>query len=250
MCEPPRYGSLWTITSPGSNASAPTSSITQRPEKSAWPSIAGFMFASATSSPSRSSTRHEKSRPSLKIGVYAVRIIASAISSQMFTSCECRILSQTWSATGRLHVDRDAERPIHDRRDEERAGGVRVGKVPGRHERGGVDLLDDRRAEHRSAAAEVAPAVDGGLDPPVEVHRPRPDRIGWTDLPVAHGAELERRDRDLTRLDCDRVQVHELDDRLVDPVPVGSLVRLVEALDDERDRRLERHRDILLEVLL
>jgi hypothetical protein len=67
MWDPPRYGSLWTTTSPGSKPSAPRSSITHRPEKSACPSIAGLRFCIAIRSPPGSRIIVEKSSPSLNI---------------------------------------------------------------------------------------------------------------------------------------------------------------------------------------
>src|SRR5919204_2244798 len=135
------------MTSPGSNASAPTSSITHRPEKSAWPSIAGFMFAIAIRSPLSSRIRNEKSSPSLKIGEYAVRIIATAISSQMFTNCAWRILRKTGSVTGGSFPgeQRRREGPLLRLCDQEAAAPVRARDLPLEDDGRRVDLLDDRR---------------------------------------------------------------------------------------------------------
>src|SRR5581483_6417691 len=220
MCEPPRYGSLWTITSPGSNSSAPTSSMTQRPEKSACPSIAGFMFA-----------------------------IATAISSQMLTNCEWRIFRKTGSGTSRLQASGNELVLLECVRldDHQAALRMRAHDLTVEDDRRRVDLLDDQRPTELDVATEVLAPVDRRLDPAelLEVDRPRGDRLRRAEL-----GERERRRR-VAVLDRDRGQVDELDDTLGDPVAVGALVRLVEAFDGEPDEvfGLERDADLLLVVL-
>src|SRR5579862_3716281 len=248
MCEPPRYGSLWTITSPGSNASAPTSSITQRPEKSACPSIAGFMFAIAIRSPFSSRIRNEKSSPSLKIGEYAVRIIATAISSQMLTNCECRIFRNTGSATRRLQPRRELALPEDVRLDEQQAPmRVRTDDLPVEDERRRVHFLDDQRPAELHAEPELLAPVDRRLDPAelLEVDRARRHRAR-----LAERRERQWRGR-VAVLACDGGQVDELDDAFGDAVAVRPLVGVVEAIDGQAHEvvGLERHADLLLVVL-
>ena len=94
MCAPPRYGSLWSTTSPGSNDSTPSSSSVQRTMKRLAAIWAGQNSACPIMLPRRSKSTHEKSRPSLKIGEKAVRIIVMPISRQTFTK---RVVER-WSA--------------------------------------------------------------------------------------------------------------------------------------------------------
>jgi len=68
MWQPPRYGSLWTTTSPGWKKSIPSSWIVQPAAKMIEPTIDGTKSACDTRSPCRSNNTQEKSIPSLKIG--------------------------------------------------------------------------------------------------------------------------------------------------------------------------------------
>src|SRR3990170_8572395 len=97
MCAPPRYGSLWRTTSPGSNDSTPSSSSVQRTMKRLGASWAGQNSAWPIMLPRRSKRTHEKSSPSLKIGEKAVRAIVIPISRQTFTKLLFRIVSVTGS---------------------------------------------------------------------------------------------------------------------------------------------------------
>ena len=68
MWQPPRNGSLCSTTSPGSNASVPSSASTQRTVSPIAPRCAGLKRPCAIIRPRRSNSAHERSRDSLKMG--------------------------------------------------------------------------------------------------------------------------------------------------------------------------------------
>ena len=76
----------------------PSSSSVQRTMKRLAAICAGQNSAWPIMLPRRSKSTHEKSRPSLKIGEKAVRIIVIPISRQMFT----RLLLMTARVTGSI----------------------------------------------------------------------------------------------------------------------------------------------------
>src|SRR5919107_296432 len=113
--------------------------------------MAGFMLAIATSSPCGSRTSALKSRPSLKIGEYDVRISALAISSQTFTSWACSSFSSTGSTM------------------QHQASALVDVSVPARrHEGGGVHLLDHRGPDHALAGHQDVAPVDRRVGPAVD----------------------------------------------------------------------------------
>src|SRR5262245_32937854 len=116
--------------------------------------MAGFMLAIATRSPWSSRMRALKSRPSLKIGEYEVRISALAISSQTLTSWSCSSLRT--SGSGMEH---------------QAAAGVDLGVPARRDDGGGVDLLDHGRPGDALPYGEHGALVDRRVEPLLEADR-------------------------------------------------------------------------------
>ena len=83
MCPLPRYGSFMMMTSPGLYTSVPSSSIIHSTVNLIVPICDGQNSAWAIIVPCLSNRTQEKSSDSLKMGEYAVRIIATPISRQV-----------------------------------------------------------------------------------------------------------------------------------------------------------------------
>src|SRR5579875_3987948 len=182
----------------------------------------------------------------------------------MLTSWRCksvRVTRSTAPASSARRCVATSSAPVRSLGQDEAGRVVHLEQEPGRHVGGGVRLLDDRRSGERGARPEPGAAHHRGLRPLAATaqHPALRRRLAGAALV---GPEGDRGSRDEGR----RAEVDGLDRLVLEVVPVGALVLLVEArrelLDEgrgawpDRDRELERlvhvtvvHPDLLLVVL-